>query len=179
MPKNYRRDIYSGYFGFGFILLMTAISIFRLVAQHRFTSPIGLLMHEVHSIHIPMATLNTGQTNIMLAAFIIKTLSILAMCVTLLLACRYFLRGDFFIHANVRYFKIASWSAFTYIFGQFIEGMANNWISATEGIEHNALPNGVDDPAFIPMYILFMVLSMTAMALKRAVKLQEDQEGLI
>lgn len=57
--------------------------------------------------------------------------------------------------------------------------MGNNWVSATEGIDHNALPNGIDDPGFIPMYILLMVLSMMAIALGRAVKMQEDQEGLI
>ncbi|AKK04179.1 DUF2975 domain-containing protein [Corynebacterium epidermidicanis] len=179
MTKNLRRDIYSGYFGFGFILLMLAISVFRLIAKHTFTSPIGLLMHEVNSMHIPISALNTGQTNIVLTAFIIKTIATVFICISLLLACRYFLRGDFFIPANVRYFKIASWSAFAYICGQFIEGMANNWVSATEGIEHNALPNGVDDPTFIPLYILFMVLSMTSIAITRAVKLQEDQEGLI
>lgn len=179
MTKNIRRDIYANYFGFGFILFLIAVSTLRLVAWQEVTSPIGLLMHEVNSLHIPLEKLNAGQTSIMLVAFAVKTVSAITICISLLIASRDFLKGDFFTTANARHFKIASWSALFYIVGQFFEGMANNWISATEGIDNNTLPNGVDDPGFIPMYILMMVLSMTAIALNRAVKLQEDQEGLI
>ncbi|MEJ5927814.1 hypothetical protein WG915_04175 [Corynebacterium sp. H128] len=179
MSKNYRRDIYAGYFGFSFILLLTAITVGRLLINQEFTSPIGLLMREVNSIHVPMNSLNSGQISIMLVSFIVKAICATTICVTLLLAIRNFLHNDFFTTTNVKMFKIASWSALFYIGGQFFEGMANNWISTTEGISNNALPNGADDPGFIPMYILMMVLSMMTIALSRAVKLQEDQEGLI
>ncbi|QGU01098.1 hypothetical protein CKALI_00990 [Corynebacterium kalinowskii] len=179
MDKKTRWDISASTFGFAFILLITVIAVFRLIAWQELTSPIGLLMEGVNSIHVPLDQLNQGQLTIFLIAFATKTIAAITICVTLMLATRGFLASDFFIAKNVRYFKIASWAALAYIGGQFFEGMGNNWVSATQGVDNNTLPNGIDDPGFIPMYILMMVLSMMAVALTRAVKLQEDQEGLI
>ncbi|QMV84410.1 DUF2975 domain-containing protein [Corynebacterium hindlerae] len=179
MDKKALRGISAANFGYTFILFLIGVSIFRLVFFQELSSPIGLLVSDVKSIHIPLEALKEGQPAIFLSSFVIKTIASIALCVTLLLAGRNFLKGDFFNRTNVKMFKVASWAALAYFFGQFFEMTGNNWVSATEGVQRNALPNGVDDPAFIPMYILMMVLTVTAIALNRAVKMQEDQEGLI
>lgn len=179
MDKKALRGISSANFGYVLILFLISLSIARLALLHEISSPVGLLISDVKSIHVPLEALQEGQPAIFLGAFVIKTIASIALCVTLLLAGRNFLKGDFFNRTNVKMFKIASWAALAYIVGQFFEGIGNNWVSATEDVRHNALPNGIDDPVFIPMYILMMVLTVTAIALDRAVKMQEDQEGLI
>lgn len=179
MTKKTRWDLSANTFGFAFILFLTAISLFRLIAWQEISSPIGLLMHDVNSIHVPLDKLTEGQPTIFLIAYAVKTISSVTMCVALLKATHSFIKGDFFTSTNVRLLKVSSGAGIAYIVGQFIEGMGNNWVSATEGIDNNTLPNGIDDPGFIPMYILMMVLSMMSIALSRAVKMQEDQEGLI
>lgn len=179
MTTKTRWDISASTFGFTFILFITGISLFRLVAWQELSTPIGLLMHDVNSIHVPLNKLMEGQPAIFLIAYAIKTAASVTMCIALLKATRSFIKGNFFTPTNVRLLKISSWAALAHLLGQFFEGMGNNWVSATEGIDQNILPNGIDDPGLIPMYILLMVLSMMSIALGRAVKMQEDQEGLI
>lgn len=172
------RDIWASIFAFGvagiFVVMHLADSLFGRAFIH----PVAIgLTGIADGDTIPWSALNGGQIAYFGIGMAVQTIALLVMGLVLSQAATDYLKNRAFTLTLARKVNIAAWMVMAYLVGGFIEDIGANWVATTYGVENWAM--GFYGQDFTVMYIMLMTLSLFGVALKRAARMQDDQEGLI
>lgn len=172
------RDIWASIVAFGVAGVLVVIHLANSVFGRAFIHPVAIGLTDIaDGEKIPWSALNGGQIAYFGIGMAIQTIALLVMGLMLAQAATDFLRNRAFTLTFARRLNISGWMVLAYLIGGFIEDIGANWVAATYGVENWQM--GFYGQDFTIMYVMLMALSLFGVALKRAARMQDDQEGLI
>lgn len=175
-----RRELAASIFGFvfyiGLIIVKPLSSLFNQTIQHPVAGFIG---SAATNGSIPVESLNTATVIMFILASVITTATLIFVAGGLLLVANKALKGELFVPRNVTLLSSTSIAMIIYFIGVFIERMAANATASQFGGTGWFDQDPWLDSSLFPALILVTAITLFAIVVRRGVKLQEDQEGLI
>ncbi|MDO4686636.1 MAG: hypothetical protein Q4A92_08810 [Corynebacterium sp.] len=175
-----RRDLAASIFGFvfyiGLIVVKPLSSLFSQTIQHPVAGFIG---DAATNGSIPIESLRTATVVMFAIASVITTSTLIFVAGALLLVANKALKGELFIPRNVTLLSASGIAMLIYFIGIFIERMAANATASQFGGTGWFAQDPWLDSSLFPTFIFITAIGLFAVVVRRGVKLQEDQEGLI
>lgn len=178
--KKEHRDILSGIFGGVFAIIIVFLYVQVPLFDQSVKHPLALMLGDkAPDGTIPFDIMSTPVLTMFIIGLAIEAIVIVALALLLIQVVRIYARGDFFTKRSATLVGIMSWVSLAYFLGPFIEHMAANMLASDLGIDRWFDISTTTDLSFGVWYLLLIILSMMSVMVRRAARMQEDQEGLI
>lgn len=178
--KKERRDIRASLFGGIVAIFIVLLNLQAPLINQSVKHPLAFLMGDMAPEgKIPFEVMSTPVLTLFLVGIAVKAASIIAVAVLLIQVVRIYSRGDFFTLTAANLVTAMSWAVFAYCVGPFFEMLGANMLASELNLDRWFDMNTLGGLDFGIWYLLLIVLGMMSVMLRRAARMQEDQEGLI
>lgn len=172
---NTRKELTVPFFVAGTAVLFLTLYAINVLVRQRFVTDLGASIPG----GLAFDTLPAGPFAYLLAGFLLKVLSLaVSICgvATLLYRIR---RGELFSPQSTVAARIAGYGLLGWLLGVFVEGMGDNFAARHLGIEQWASASLINGSTMVIVWLLITVLFVMELSIKRAVRLEEDVDGLV
>lgn len=180
VAQKERSELVATSVAFGVSIALLLITAFRvLVVKKGFDHSVaGVLGGDAANTGtVGFDVLSGGQLWLFGAGEALKVVSLIALSSFLLRATVIFIRTRTFTPLMLKLYKVGSISLLLYFVGAFLSNMGANSVASSYGVT-NPFPV-IPNYEFVIAYVFLMTLSFIAVTAQRAVKLEEEQEGLV
>lgn len=172
---NAHKDLGTPFFIAGIGSLFLIFYITNVLGNRRFVTDLSAAIPG----GLTFDALPTGPFAYLLAGFIVKVVS-LAVSIWGVTAVLYRIRrGELFSRQSTKAASIAGYGLLGWLVGVLFEGMGDNFAARHLGIEQWASGSLINNSTMVIVWLLITLVFIVDMAIKRAVKLEEDVDGLV
>lgn len=172
---NTHKDLGAPFFVAGVGALFLIFYITNVLANRRFVTDLSAVIPE----GLTFDAVSTGPFAYLMAGFIVKVVS-LAVSIWGVTALLYRIRrGELFSRQSTKASSIAGYGLLGWLVGVFLEGMGDNFAARHLGIEQWASESLINNSTMVIVWLLITLVFIVDLSIKRAVKLEEDIDGLV